>query len=445
MKYVPHTAQENSSILAALGIASTDELFADIPQELQLNRPLHLPSSKTEMEVRAAMEAIAQKNMRYQSCFRGAGAYRHYIPSVVGHVLSRSEFYTAYTPYQPETSQGILQAIFEYQTMICELTGMDASNASVYDGATAAYEAIAMCVDNKRRKAVLCGTVNPQMIEVVKTWCTSACIELVTTDHLNGQTDHKSLTAEVDETVACIIAQQPNFFGQLEDLTAIEQLAHSKGAKLVLSCNPISLGLLKTPGEWGADIAIGEGQPLGNPLNFGGPYLGFMVCKETMQRKLPGRIVGETVDHEGNRGYVLTLQAREQHIRREKASSNICSNEALNALAAAVYLAALGPSGLKEAATLSMQRAHFAADSICKLPGMKLKWTGSYFNEFVIESEIRPERIEKALAGKGILSGLPLDYLGDAYKNCILYCCTELNTEQQIDSLVAALKEVTAK
>jgi glycine dehydrogenase subunit 1 len=445
MKYVPHTAQDYSAMLAGLGLNAIDELFTDIPEGLRLRRPLNLPSGKTEMEVRAAMEAIADKNVRFRSCFRGAGSYRHHIPAAVGHVLSRSEFYTAYTPYQPETSQGILQAIFEYQTMVCELTGMNAANASVYDGATAAFEAVAMCIDANKRKAVLCGAVNPQTAGVLNTWCNSAGVELVTVVENGGKADITALEVAVDGGTACVIVQQPNFFGLLEDVPAIERITHAKGAKLVLSCNPISLGLLKPPGEWGADIAIGEGQPLGNPMNFGGPYLGFMACREAMQRKLPGRIVGETVDHDGNRGYVLTLQAREQHIRREKASSNICSNEALNALAAAVYLSAVGPEGLKEASTLCAERAHYAADEICKLPGMKRKHKGQFFNEFVIESNTSPEMIEKALAGKGILSGLPLGFLGEGYKNCMLYCCTEMNTEQEIDTLVAALREVAGK
>ncbi len=445
MSYIPHTEEETAGLLASLGLADTDQLFSSIPEALRLRRPLRLPAGKTEMEVRQAMEALAAKNARYQVCFRGAGAYRHHIPSVVGHVISRGEFYTAYTPYQPEVSQGVLQAIFEYQTMICELTGMDASNASVYDGATAACEAIAMCLDGKRRKAVVCGAVNPQTLAVMKTWCNASGVELAVAGIRDGRTDAGELARLVDDGTACVIAQQPNFLGQLEDVAAIERLAHQGGAKLVLSCNPISLGLLKTPGEWGADIAIGEGQPLGNPLNFGGPYLGFMACREAMQRKLPGRIAGETTDHDGNRGFVLTLQAREQHIRREKASSNICSNQALNALAAAVYLSAVGPAGLREAACLSMERAHAAAMEICKLQGMKMKFSGQFFHEFVIESTIAPEIIEKHLAGRGILSGLPLGFLGSEHRNSMLYCCTELNTVEQINQLVSALKEVVGE
>ena len=432
-------------MLASLGMQSTEELFSDIPANLRLNRRLDLPGGKTEMETAAAMQAIAEKNTRFRACFRGAGAYRHFIPAVVNAVVSRSEFATAYTPYQPETSQGILQAIFEYQTMICELTGMDAANASVYDGATAAFEAVAMCVDGQRRKAVLCGTVNPMTVGVVKTWCAGPGVEPVVADTTDGRVNMTSLESAVDEATACVIVQQPNYFGQLEDVEAIGRVAHAKGAKLVVACNPISLGLLKPPGELGADIAIGEGQPLGNPLNFGGPYLGFMACREAMQRKLPGRIVGETADHDGNRGFVLTLQAREQHIRREKASSNICSNEALCALAAAVYLSALGPQGLREAAALSAERAHTLADAICGVPGMRLKHGGRFFNEFVIESGISPERIEAALMEKGILSGLPLGHMGAEYLSAMLWCCTEMNTPEEIDAVVSALKEAAGK
>lgn len=445
MRYVPHTAPEAAAMLSSLGMTSAEELFADIPPNLRLQRPLRLPQGLSEMEARRAMEDIAQKNVHFRSCFRGAGAYRHFIPAVVGHVLSRGEFSTAYTPYQPETSQGVLQAIFEYQTMVCELTGMDAANASVYDGATAAYEAVAMCADGRRTGAVLCGAMHPDTLAVVKTWCDASGADLAVTAVKDGKTDPASLAAAVDDTTACVVVQQPNFFGLLEDVDAIAAIARAKGAKLVMSYNPVSLGLLKTPGEWGADIAIGEGQPLGSPLNFGGPYLGFMACREALQRRLPGRIVGETADKEGNRGFVLTLQAREQHIRREKASSNICSNEALVALGAAVYLSAMGPEGLREAAQLSMERARQAAAAISALPTMRLKFAGPFFNEFVVESDAAPEDIERVLEARGILPGLPLSFLGGEYRNCMLYCCTEMNTKDEIDELVSALGEVAAE
>ncbi len=443
MGYIPHTAADQRKMLDALGLDSVDQLFDSLPPEVRLNRPLDLPQGKTEMETLDAMEAMAGRNTRFATIFRGAGSYNRYIPSVVGSIVSRSEFYTAYTPYQPETSQGILQAIFEYQTMICELTGMDASNASVYDGATSAYEAIAMCVDGRRRRAVLSAACHPQTIEVVRTWCAAAGVELALCPLKDGHTDMEQLAALCDAATACVLVQQPNFLGLLEDVAAVEQAAHGAGAKLILSCEPVSLGALRTPGEWGADIAIGDGQGLGNPMNFGGPGLGFMTCREAMQRKLPGRIVGETVDHEGHRGYVLTLQAREQHIRREKASSNICSNQALNALAAAVYMSAMGPEGLAEAANLSCQRAHEVAAAIAALPGFRLKHSGPFFQEFVIESDVPPERIEAALVAKNILPGLPLEHvLGKDYANCTLWCATERTTQADIAKLVSALKEV---
>ncbi len=442
MSYVPHTPAEEQAMLATLGFQGTEELFADVPASALLGRPLALPGGLPELEVRAAMESMAARNRVFPTCFRGAGAYRHHIPAAVGRIVGRSEFVTAYTPYQAEMSQGVLQAIFEYQTMICELTGMDASNASVYDGATAASEAIAMCVDAKRRRAVMSGAFHPHTIAVAATWCRTAGVELVIVPARGGVTDPEALAGAIDASTACVLVQQPNFFGQLEDVAAIEPLAHGQGAKLVLSCNPISLGALKSPGEWGADIAIGEGQPLGTPIGYGGPYLGFMACREALQRKLPGRIVGQTTDGEGNRGFVLTLQAREQHIRREKASSNICSNQALNALAAAVYLAAMGPRGLGDAAMLCTQRAHEAAERIAVLPGMRLRFTGPFFHEFVIDSDIAPECIEQALADQGILSGLPLGFLGQEYAHSTLYCCTERNTTADLDRLVEALKEV---
>ena len=445
MNFIPHTQDDYRQMSNELGIHSIEELFECIPQDVRLMKPLNLPDGLSEMETIAAMETIADKNTRFRHCFRGAGAYRHYIPSVVQHVVSRSEFYTAYTPYQAEISQGILQAIFEYQTMICELTGMDASNASVYDGATAAFEAIAMCVGGKRNKAIFSSTVNPQTIAVARTWCSTAGVELIVCDAIDGLLDMARLEALIDDNTACVLLQQPNFFGLLEDAASVEKLSHTRGAKFILSCDPVSLGVLKSPGEWGADIAIGEGQALGNQLSFGGPYLGFMACIEAMQRKLPGRIVGETTDFEGNRGYVLTLQAREQHIRREKASSNICSNQALNALAAAVYMAAMGPQGMREAAELSLERAHSAAVRISQIPGMKLKFASPYFKEFVIQSDIAPSLVEKALAEKGILSGLPLGFLGTGYEDCMLYCCTEMNTEQAISCLVDALREVAGQ
>lgn len=342
--YVPSSGKERQEMLEKIGVSAVEELYAAVPKKMLL-KSLDLPSGKSELEVSAEMNALAGKNRVYKTILRGAGAYDHYIPAVVKSVVNKEQFVTAYTPYQAEISQGILQSIFEYQTMICELTGMDVSNASVYDGATAMAEAVAMCKERKRVKAYISATVNPAYLEVVRTYCSASDTELVVVPEKKGKTDEKALKEALSEDAACFLLQQPNFYGIFEDAEKLGQITHEAGAKYVISANPISLGICKTPAEYGADVAVGEGQPLGMSLSFGGPYLGFMACKESMQRKLPGRIVGETVDVDGKRGYVLTLQAREQHIRREKASSNICSNQALCALTAGVYLSAMGSEG----------------------------------------------------------------------------------------------------
>lgn len=431
--YVPSSAAEREEMLKKIGVKSIDDLFAAVPRKM-LVKSLDLPSGKSELEVSAIMTALSEKNKVYKTILRGAGAYDHYIPAVVGSVLSKEQFVTAYTPYQAEISQGILQNIFEYQTMICELTGMDVSNASVYDGATAMAEAVPMCKERKKTKAYISATVNPAYLEVVRTYCSASDTDLTVIPAKNGKTDVKALEKALSDDAACFILQQPNFFGLFEDAEKIGAVVHAAGAKYVMSVNPISMGLCKTPAEYGADVAVGEGQPLGMPLAFGGPYLGFMACKEAMQRKLPGRIVGQTVDVDGKTGYVLTLQAREQHIRREKASSNICSNQALCALCAAVYLSAMGAKGLSEAATLSTSKAHYLAKELCKIEGVDLVYKGDFFNEFVTTL---PEtgKVLKALDKAGILGGLPVD-------EGVLWCCTEKQTKEELDRAVAIVKEV---
>ena len=343
--YIPATEQERQAMLASLGLGSLDELFAAIPEGVRV-KELNLPEGLSEMEVARKVGGMAAKNVRFCSMFRGAGAYRHYIPAIVKTVTSREEFVTAYTPYQAEISQGVLQSIFEYQTQICELTGMDVSNASVYDGAAAAAEAVLMCLERRRNGVLVADSADPQTITTIRTYCESRNVPVTVLPVKNGATEVSDLAAALTDTTACLYVQSPNYYGVLEDMDALVAAAHGAGARVVMGANPISLGMLKTPGEYGADIAVGEGQPLGMPLGFGGPYLGFMACRKELMRRLPGRIVGETVDHEGRRCFVLTLQAREQHIRREKASSNICSNEALCAMTASVYLAANGPQGL---------------------------------------------------------------------------------------------------
>ena len=433
--YVPSTAQERQEMLASIGLCSIDELFSHIPDSLKLKGELNLPSGKSELEVCRTMEHIAAQNIVFDSIFRGAGAYDHYIPAIVKSVTGKEEFVTAYTPYQAEISQGVLQSIFEYQTMICELTGMDVSNASVYDGATAAAEAVNMCCERSRNTVFCSAAAHPDTIEVVKTYCWASGHEFVLVPAKDGKTDWNSIVPQLDKkTSACLYIQSPNFFGQIEDVQQAAEAVHTVGAKLIMGCNPIALGLYKTPAELGADIAVGEGQPLGMPLSFGGPYLGFMATTKAMMRKLPGRIVGETTDVDGKRAFVLTLQAREQHIRREKASSNICSNQALCAMTAAVYLAAVGPEGLKQVANLCYQKAHYLMQQLTAIPGITLRYQGPFFHEFVTDQG-DANRILLKLEQEGILGGLPLSDGG------ILWCATEKNSKEDIDRMVGIVRK----
>lgn len=432
--YIPATPQDYEEMLHTVGVKDVRELFDGIPQNMIISR-LNLPGGLSEIEVRRKLEKLASENKIFTSIFRGAGAYDHYIPSIVKSVVNKEEFLTAYTPYQAEISQGVLQSIFEYQTMMCELTGMEASNASVYDGATAAAEGIAMCRDRKKNTAIVSRSIKPDVMEVIKTYCHGNGIKLVYADIKDGRTDMEPLATLVDEGTACIYAEQPNYFGQLEDIRAMAKIAHSVKAKMVVGCNPVSLGILETPAECGADAAVGEGQPLGLPIGFGGPYLGFMTCRKDMTRKLPGRIVGETTDTNGSRAYVLTLQAREQHIRREKASSNICSNEALCAMTAAVYLSAVGPDGLEQVALQCYSKAHYLAEEL-KKAGLDEIYLGDFFNEFVTDCPCNPDILMEALAKEGILGGLVLD------EGRILWCTTEKNTKADMDQLVSVVKEV---
>ena len=433
--YLSNTDAQQRQMLQEAGYRDWDHLFEEVPAQVRLDRPLDLPAGGSELEVRRQVEAMAAKNRVFPHIFRGAGAYNHYIPSIVRQVTSKEEFVTAYTPYQAEISQGNLQAIFEYQTMICELTGMDAANASVYDGAAAAAEAVFMCRDRRRGRVLVSETVNPQTLETIRTYChgRDAAVELVPAKE--GATDLAALAAMLDNQVACVVYQQPNYFGLIEDAAALTAAVHAAGAKAIASCNPISLGLMETPAQAGADIAVGEGQPLGMPLSFGGPYLGFMACTQELMRKLPGRIVGQTTDSQGKRGYVLTLQAREQHIRREKASSNICSNEALCALTASVYLSAMGPRGLAQAATLCCSKAHYLQQALAAA-GLEPVYAGEFFHEFVTRCPVEPGKLLAHLEAAGYLGGLPLA------DGSLLWCATELNTKEEMDALAALVKEV---
>ena len=430
--YVPNTDAQKQAMLSTIGVGAVEELFAAVPREMLVDS-LDLPEGLSELSVRRKVTAMARKNRVYDTVLRGAGAYRHFIPAVVKSVTSREELVTAYTPYQAEISQGILQSIFEYQTMICALTGMDVSNASVYDGSTAAAEALAMCRDRKRTKAYVSACADPQTIETMKTYCFGSNMELEIIPEKDGRTDLEALKAALGADAACFYLQQPNFYGSMEDARTAGEIVHAAGAKYIMGCNPIALAVMEPPAACGADVAVGEAQPLGLDIAFGGPYLGYMAATKAMFRKLPGRIVGQTHDVDGNVGYVLTLTAREQHIRREKASSNICSNQALCAFTAGVYLTAMGADGLKQAATLSMSKAHYFAAELEKI-GLPRVHTGEYFHEFVTKCE-NPDKVLKALDENGILGGLPV-------KDGILWCVTELVSKAELDRAVAIIKEV---
>jgi glycine dehydrogenase subunit 1 len=444
--YIPNTADDEKRMLETIGVNSIEDLFSDIPKDVKLNRELNLKPSMSELEVANYMTKLSQTNKTIDdlTCFLGAGAYDHYIPSIVGHVTSRSEFYTSYTPYQAEISQGTLQYIFEYQTLICNLTGMDVSNASLYDGGTAIAEATFMASNiTRRNKVVISKTVNPEYREVLKTYAHLQGIELVEIEDEEGTTNLDELKKHVDDKTAAVIVQSPNFFGIIEDIEAIEKIAHSqKKTLLITSVDPISLGILKTPGSLGVDIVVGEGQPLGIPLAFGGPYLGFMATTKAHMRKMPGRIVGETVDVDGRRAYVLTLQAREQHIRREKATSNICSNQGINTLAAAVYLVTLGKEGLREVALQSTQKAHYAFNQITKSGNYKPLFNKTFFNEFAVTSSVEADKINQKLLEENILGGYSLQKDYPQYKNGILYAVTEKRTKEEIDILSSVLEGI---
>ena len=435
--YIPSTKEERLEMLKVVGLNDYNDLYKDVPAEMLLkDGDLNIPEGMSELEVGRAVSAMAAKNHVFPVVLRGAGAYDHYIPSIVKYIPAKEEFLTAYTPYQAEMSQGILQSIFEYQSIICELTGMDVSNASVYDGATAAAEAAAMCRDRKRKVTLVSATTNPEVINTIRTYCYGTGDEMKIVPAKDGKTDMAALKEMLAADTASFYVQQPNFFGQFEEAEELGKLVHEAGAMYVMGCNPIALAIMKTPAECGADVAVGEAQPLGMPLSFGGPYLGYMATTNKHLRKLPGRIVGETVDTEGRRAFCLALQAREQHIRREKASSNICSNQALCALTAGVYVSAMGPVGMAQAAKQSMAKAHYLAKELCKIPGVTMKFTGEFFHEFVVEMP-KVEEVLKALENADILGGLQIE-------EGVLWCATEKVTKADLDRTVAIVKEVCA-
>lgn len=435
--YIPTTPAERQEMLQEIGLSNTRQLYGDVPESVLLDELVGVPKGLSELEVMQKMEAMADKNHVYKTILRGAGAYDHYIPAIVDSVTGREELSTTYTPYQAEISQGVLQSIFEYQTMICELTGMDVSNASLYDGASAAAEAAMMCITRKKTKVYIAATAHPDTISTVRTYCWGKNIPFELIPEKDGLVDLEALE-NLSADAACVYLQQPNFWGLLEDAQTIGEIVHAKDAKFIMGVNPISMGIMKTPAECGADIAVGEGQPLGIPLSFGGPYLGFMATKQAMVRLLPGRIAGETKDSKGRRAYVLTLQAREQHIRREKASSNVCSNQALCAMRTAVYMAAMGPGGLRQAAELCYNKAHYFAEQLCRIPGFKLKYADEFFHEFVTTLPIPAEKIHNALKQHDILCGLPVD-------GGMLWCVTEKVSKEKMDLAIQTIKGVCSK
>jgi glycine dehydrogenase subunit 1 len=446
--YIPLTAAERDEMLRIIGRASTEELFTDIPPAVRLNRPLALPPAMPEGELLAHLRAMADRNGHADRlvCFLGGGAYDHLIPSVVWHLAGRAEFYTAYTPYQAEVMQGELQAAYEYQSMLCALTGMDVANASMYDGASALGEAAVMARDLTRRDRVLVSAaVHPHYREVLRTYTRHLGIGIDMVPYQGGQTPAALVRDAVDATTAAVVVQSPNAFGCIEDGASLAAAAHEAGALLVVAvAEPVSLGLLQPPGAYGADIVAGEGQALGNYLNFGGPYLGMLATREAFVRRMPGRLVGQTTDRAGRRGFVLTLQTREQHIRREKATSNICTNEALNALAAAVYMAALGPVGMRRLAEVNARRAHYARKRLCALPGFRPAFDAPVFNEFVVRTPVAPDEINEGLLARGILGGLALGRWYREMADGWLVCVTEARSRQEIDALVAAVAEISA-
>ncbi len=427
--YIPNTDRDRAVMLRDIGAGSIDELFQDVPAQFRDVR-FNLPPPLTELELKEDLRKLSRRNASLDeyACFLGAGYYRHFVPGVVGHITGRSEFYTAYTPYQAEASQGILQSIYEFQSLVCQLTGMEVSNAGMYDGSSASAEAVLMaCRITGRKEVAVLPTVNPGYREVIGTYGRGQDITI---------NELKPYFREMPDKCACLMVQQPNFFGYFEDVARYAELAHRAGALLVVIFDPVSLGLFLPPGSYGADIAVAEGQSLGNPLNFGGPGLGILACRKEHLRQMPGRLVGRALDVEGQTGYVLTMATREQHIRRERATSNICTNEALVALAVTVYLAAMGKSGLRRVAELCYHQAHYAAESIARLKGYSLAFKQPFFKEFVIRCPVPPEKINRILLKEKIIGGLDVSHL---VNNGMLLCVTEMNSRTEIDRLVSIL------
>ena len=449
MAYLFDTPDQRRRMLEAIGIQSIDELFAQIPDELQLKDELKLPEPMSELALEQEMMArLGTGGTSQRTCFLGGGVYDHFIPAVVDEITSRGEFYTAYTPYQAEASQGTLQAFYEYQTLICQLTGMDVSNASLYEGGTAVSEAVfmAMRINNRHKKVVIAGTLHPEYRQVLQTYFARLGTELVDVPHTDGVITPDSCRALLDSETTALVIQQPNFFGCLEDVKTLTQLAHDAGALAILSFDAISPGLLKKPADYGVDIAVAEGQPLGTPLQYGGPLLGVFTCRNEYVRKMPGRLIGKTVDRRGKECFALNLQAREQHIRRDKATSNICTNQGLLALRTTVFLATVGPHGLAQMAHLCHQKARYAAHLLTQIPGVSLRFPQSFFREFLIETPRSSADVMAALSDRGINVGPDLNMFGltsvDRGENCFLVAITEKRTRAEIDQLADHLRSV---
>lgn len=445
-RYLPMTEQDKKAMLEAIGVSTIDELFSDIPEKVRFKGEYNIKAAKSETALMKELFQMASRNadLKRNVSFIGAGVYDHYMPVIVDHVISRSEFYTAYTPYQPEISQGELQAIFEFQTMICELTGMDVANSSMYDGGTALAEAAMLSAGHtKRKKIIVSSAVHPESREVLKTYAKGQYLEVIEVPAKDGITDIEELKGLVNEDVAAVIVQYPNFFGRIESLKELEEIIHANKSMFVVSSNPLSLGVLTPPGKFGADIVIGDAQPFGIPTAFGGPHCGYFAVTTKLMRKVPGRLVGQTTDDQGRRGFVLTLQAREQHIRRDKATSNICSNQALNALAASVAMTALGKKGVREMAAANLQKAHYAKNAF-KEAGFNVVYDGHSFNEFVVKLNRPVNEINKQLLQKGIIGGYDLGRDYSELANHMLIAVTEQRSKEEIDTLVKELGDLHA-
>ncbi len=446
MAYTPHTSEDIQSMLRTIGAGSVEELLTDIPDKVRLNRPLRTGEPLSELQIREEIKGLIGQNANTDDypCFLGAGSYDHYIPALIGPLLFRSEFYTAYTPYQAELSQGMLQAIYEFQTAICELTGMETANASMYDGASALAEAVLMMVriSKKKSEILLSSTIHPLYQEVIRTYCHGLDLKFATIPAENGVISTTGVKSLLTDQTAGVLIQYPNFFGHLEELKEIISAAHEKGVKIAVSVDPIAMGLFKPPGMLGADIVVGEGQAMGNALSYGGPYVGFFATRTEFIRQLPGRIVGVTHDAKGKKGYCLTLQTREQHIKRERATSNICTNESLNALAALFYMATLGKEGLAEVARQSAQKAHYLQKELSRLPGVSVPWSSPFFKEFALKFDKSPKVINEKLFKEKMIGGLDLGSYIPELQNHLLFCVTEKRTKAEMDRLVSVISNI---